>query len=169
MKKKKFLLLSVLPLLLSFFHQANAQVFQPPEYRYAITFCSSSDGNSNNHVGSFNALFGGMNPEPRYSVGFDQNYNLRDYPYQFSPTATLNDRAKSVIISSTGGVTLIFFNNADGDYSHGSCTVYVKKTMYNYILTSFEHTYEDDYVKVQWWSEQHGLNKEVSCFRASHI
>ena len=103
-----------------------------------------------------------------YNAVINTNYNMRDYPYsKHQDLGNLNDRFKSVGFDATGGMTITFFNNSDADYSGGSCIVYVKKNVIGYRLNSFEATYEDEWIKVQYWSEQQSLNGKISCFRVS--
>jgi len=103
----------------------------------------------------------GTNPHHEiHSIVPGQVMNLRDYTLDGK---NLNDVANQAVFTAKAGTRIIFYNNADADYSRGRCELYVKQDVGGYFLTSLEHTYEDAYIKVNWYSEgQNSLNGNLS-------
>lgn len=97
-----------------------------------------------------------LNPDNiTHNANYNQIINLRDYG--------INDRADNALISACIGSTITFYKNADADGSRGICVVHVKQNFTGYKLTSLEHTYEDAYIKVDFYSAgKNSLNGELS-------
>ncbi|MBB5638495.1 hypothetical protein HDE68_004424 [Pedobacter cryoconitis] len=107
-------------------------------------------------IASFSTM-PGLNPgNINHTANYNQIINLRDY--------NINDRADNALISAYTGSTITFYKNADADGSRGICVVHVKQNFSGYKLTSLEHTYEDAYIKVDFYSAgRNSLNGELSC------
>ncbi|QNK64810.1 hypothetical protein H7F33_10160 [Pedobacter sp. PAMC26386] len=150
MKNFKFTMLIALVLGLFTTFNANAQL----QHNFSVYLYKN---------GAFLAGFAGMtfNDPNLKNVNYGQIVNMRDY--DAATGGNLNDKANNAMISADAGTTITFYKNADADYSRGQCIVYVKQSFVGYRLTSLEHTYEDAYIRVVFYSEgRNSLNGELS-------
>lgn len=108
-------------------------------------------------------------PVSVYSSDLNNLCNLTDYKWN-PGTGSLNDLAASADLdASAAGIRFTFYKNVNRDLSRGHTIVIAKKAFKGYHLNSFERTYEDEFVKVNFNYGYNGyepMNGEVSSFVA---
>ena len=76
-----------------------------------------------------------------------------------------NDSARSLkLLSVREECHICIFDDAEGSTGDDFCVIHVKKRHPEYVVPSFEKSYEDDYVKVT-FAERDGLDGCVSRIR----
>jgi hypothetical protein len=73
-----------------------------------------------------------------------------------------NDEARSVkLLDVRPGCTITVFDSPDADRTDDFCVVQVKRSNPEYIVATFERSYEDEYVLVS-YARKNGLDGKVS-------
>lgn len=133
----------------------NAKAQSIRGYQVSLFSKTFNEGTGLATFSSIGYPFAPASVTPEYKVPFGSVQNFSDFP-------NLNDRAKSTRFTATKGMTIVFFRNANQDYSDAHTKVYIKQAVNGYVLDSFQRNYEDVNIKVTYYNPN-SLDGNVSC------
>lgn len=128
-----------------------------------VFFAISTNANAQSGTLTFKeGLSGTQNTVATITDAPGQNFNLKEKtPYNIGA----NDEAKSLILQNVRvGATISVFDSPTGSLGDDYCIITVKSLVSSITVSSFETSYEDANIKVD-YRRDNGLNGKVSAIR----